>query len=490
MKLSPRLLGVTVVALAAGYGAAWLGAGGSDARAPDGTSPVSTGSLGSVAAQPTSRSIDDSRRNAIVTAAERVGPSVVSVNVTATRVVEVRDPFVDPFFRGFFPPRERLRRVEGLGSGFIVSHDGYIVTNEHVVHGAAEILVTLMDGRQLEAELVGADETTDLAVLKVDAVDLPAAPLGDSEDLLIGEWVIAIGNPFGYLLADRNPSVTVGVVSALGRDVRPESTGNDSPQIWSNMIQTDAAINPGNSGGPLVNARGEVVGVNAFIFSRGSGGSIGLGFAIPINRARRVLDDLVELGRIRRPWTGLHLDTPPAREGALPRGVRVIRVDPRSPASRAGIQPGDVIVETDGRPVHTPLEWEGRMLDLPSDRALTVTIERDGETLATELTPEDDPLRLAARIETPFDARVVVLDDRLVSRLGLRSDGGLLLETIGPRSPFRRIGLREGDVLVAIGDRTLDSADDVEALVEGLRSRRGFSLVYERDGSLARVVWR
>lgn len=481
MKIRTELVGIALLALALGSAAAWVWSGESE--------PAGDGSLRSLAAQPASGEVDESRRNAIVNAAERVGPSVVSVNVTATQVVRVRDPVFDRFFREFFPPRERLRRVEGLGSGFIVSPDGYILTNEHVVHGATETFVTLMDGRQLEAELIGADEVTDLAVLKVDAEDLPAAPLGDSRDLLIGEWVIAIGNPFGYLLADREPSVTVGVVSAIGRDVRPE-TGEERPQVWSNMIQTDAAINPGNSGGPLVNARGEVIGVNAFIFSGGSGGSIGLGFAIPIHRARRVLDDLVEYGSIRRPWIGIHLDRPPTRNGEIPVGVRVIRVDPRSPAARAGIEPGDVITETDGRPVQTPLEWEGRMLDMPSDRAITLTVERAGETFTVDVTPEDDPLRHAPRIETPFDAAVVVLDDRLASRLGVESDAGLLLQELGPRSPFRRLGFREGDVLVAIGQRRLDSADDVEVLVRELRSGGGFTLVYERDGRLARVAWR
>ncbi|MGH7544468.1 MAG: trypsin-like peptidase domain-containing protein, partial [Gemmatimonadota bacterium] len=331
--IARRAVPLALVGLAI-LGAAWLL--GSRER-PQGLRRV----LSSAAAQPAS--IDESRRNAIVVAAERVGPAVVSVNVVATQVVRSRPFFDDPFFGGLFGPQERLRQVEGLGSGFIVSQDGYIVTNQHVVSGATQILVTLMDGRQLPAELVAADEMTDLAVLKIDGENLPVAPLGDSDDIMIGEWAIAIGNPFGYLLADRNPSVTVGVISALGRDVRP-GQGEDGEQVWSNMIQTDAAINPGNSGGPLVNSQGEVIGVNSFIFSR-SGGSIGLGFAIPIDRAKRALADVVEFGSIRRPWTGLHVstETPPAN-GRLSAGVIGTRGDPGSPAAEAGHREGDLLV--------------------------------------------------------------------------------------------------------------------------------------------------
>jgi S1-C subfamily serine protease len=297
--------------------------------------------------------IAESRRTAIVVAAENVGPAVVSVNVVSTQVVRERSPFDDPFFRGFFPPRERLRQVQNLGSGFIVSADGYVITNQHVVSGATDIVVTLMDGRQLDAELIAGDEATDLAFLRVDGEDLPVATLGDSDDLLIGEWVIAIGNPYGYLLADQHPSVTVGVVSALGRDVQPEVRGTGrQPQIWSNMIQTDAAINPGNSGGPLVNAQGEVIGVNAFIFSGGTGGSIGLGFAIPI--------------------------------------VEVERVDPGSPAESVDLRPGDIITETDGRVLPSPIEWEGRLLDLPSDQPIAITAERNAEVFNVTLVPQED----------------------------------------------------------------------------------------------------
>jgi serine protease Do len=445
-------------------------------------------------AQETSRSIDVSRRNAIVAAAERVGPSVVSVNVVATQIVRERGPgpfMGDPYFERLFPPRYRERQVEGLGSGFIVSADGYVLTNDHVVRGATEIVLTLLDGRQLPARLVGTDPATDLAVLKVDARDLPVAPLGNSDDLMIGEWAIAIGNPFGYLLADPNPSVTVGVVSAIGRDVRSDpGISPDQGQVWSNMIQTDAAINPGNSGGPLVNAQGEVIGVNAFIFSAGSGGSIGLGFAIPINRAQRVLTDIVRFGEIRHPWVGLHLADVESGSGSRTTGALVRRVDPGSPADRAGIRSGDHIVAAGGRPLRSAIEWEGRLLDQPSEEPFRVTVARGANEIELEITPRDDPLRRAARQSTPFGAELVPVDETLASYLGLRAGYGLYLARLDLDSPLRRLGLTDGDVLLRLNDRRLDAPDDVAVLIEVLRSGQPFALTYEHDGRAAQACYR
>jgi len=439
----------------------------------------------SAVAQPAS--IDETRRNAIVRAAERVGPAVVSVNVVATQIVRSRSFFDDPFFGGMFGPRERLRQVEGLGSGFIISQDGYIVTNQHVVVGATQIVVTLMDGRQLPAELVAADEVTDLAVLKVEGGNLPVAPLGSSDDLMIGEVAIAIGNPFGYLLADRNPSVTVGVISALGRDIR-RGQGENGEQVWSNMIQTDAAINPGNSGGPLVNSAGEVIGVNSFIFSR-SGGSIGLGFAIPIDRAKRALADIVEFGSIRRPWTGLHVstETPPGN-GRLSAGVIVTRVDPGSPAAAAGLREGDLLVEAEGEPIGSALDWEGRVLDMPSGGSVDLVIQRADGRVTVTLTPEEDPLALARRVETPFGADVVVLTPTLASSLGLRSATGFYLDNVLPGGGIRNLGLQTGDVLLALNGRSLDSEDDLGWMVDALRSGGPIELYVERGGVTTRLL--
>jgi serine protease Do len=216
--------------------------------------------------------VGDSRRTAIVRAAERVGPATVSITALKTRIVSGAprpgDAFFDRFLRGYFPDWLREEQYHSFGSGVIIDPDGYILTNDHVVGRANAVTVTLSDGRDYEGRVLGSDPRYDLAVVKIDGEDLPVAPLGDSDDLIVGEWAIAIGNPFGYLLNDTDPSVTAGVISALHRDVQGEG---ESGAIYKDMIQTDAAINPGNSGGPLVNSRGEVIGISSFIFSSSGG---------------------------------------------------------------------------------------------------------------------------------------------------------------------------------------------------------------------------
>ena len=302
--------------------------------------------------------LTSSRRSAIVRAAEEVGSAVVSVSVTQTRVVRAgpyspfRDQLFDQFFRGFFGEREYVQEVSSLGSGVIISKDGLVVTNEHVVRDATEIKVTLTDGREEAGTLVASEPEYDLALVKIKGDDLPAAKLGDSDGLIIGEWAIAIGNPFGFLLEDTHPSVTVGVVSALHRSIK---TDEGTVGVYKDMIQTDAAINPGNSGGPLVNSLGEVVGINTFIISR-SGGSMGIGFAIPVNRVKRIVGEVAKYGRIRQIWIGLLVQeiTPLiARSIGLEdtRGVIVSQVDPASPAEKAGMKRGDVIVEVNKQPI-------------------------------------------------------------------------------------------------------------------------------------------
>jgi len=330
-----------------------------------------------------------SRRTAIVRAAERVGPAVVGV--TVTQVVEgyrrVRDPFLEEW--GFLIPRYRYRRykVSNFGSGFVFDAEGHVVTNQHVVEGAVEMKVTLPDGRSLDAVLVGEDQANDLAVLKVDADGLPVAPLGRSNDLISGEWVVAIGNPFGYLLRDTKPTVTVGVVSATNRDVKPDP---DKQHHYRNLIQTDAAINPGNSGGPLVNMNGEVVGINAFIFSR-SGGSLGIGFAIPVAIAKKVIEEIIAHGAVRDIWVGLRvqeIDRLLARSLELERaeGVLVSSVGKGSPAEEAGIRRGDVLTHIDGRRVDSVEDAREAMAGRLVGDAVPVTVRRDGRVREVTLT--------------------------------------------------------------------------------------------------------
>jgi len=296
--------------------------------------------------------VNSSRRNAIVRAVERVAPAVVTVNVLEIQYERVVDPSIDDFFGsfGFFRPRLQVRErpVRAIGSGFFVDTAGHVLTNYHVVEGADYISVTLPDGRALEVELVGADERSDLAVLrtKENEKQLPSAVLGDSEALLIGEWVIALGNPFGDLVADPQPTVSVGVVSATHRRVNHTVGGGE--RFYQDLIQTDAAINPGNSGGPLANALGEVVGVNTFIFSQ-SGGNVGLGFAIPIARARRVADEIIAHGRRLNTWPGFTV-------AVTENGSVIDEMLRDSPAWRAGLRPGDWILGVNGREVSHPTE--------------------------------------------------------------------------------------------------------------------------------------
>jgi serine protease Do len=338
-----------------------------------------------------------SRRTAIVTAAERVSPAVVSVSVVTTRVVRT-DPFGgllrDEFWERFYPPTEYRERIPSLGSGFIVDAAGHVITNEHVVRDAEEITVTLADGRQLPAKPLGTSPTYDLAVLKVEGRNLPAAPLGDSDHLVVGEWAIAIGSPFGFLLNDTQPTVTAGVISATRRDIKSEVTESG---VYKNMIQTDAAINPGNSGGPLVNGDGEVIGVNTFIFTQG-GGSIGLGFALPINLARRVLDEIRTYGRLRVAWPGMLVQpiTPYLARRLGYRdlgGLVVTRVEEGGPADRAGVKVADRIRGVNGRTVESVDDAQRAIYGAAVGDRLTLAVERDGKPLQFTLTLAEAPRR-------------------------------------------------------------------------------------------------
>ncbi|MGH7573961.1 MAG: S1C family serine protease, partial [Longimicrobiales bacterium] len=296
-------------------------------------------------------SIADSRRTAIVRAAERVAPAVVSVNVLRRETVRPRTWF-DQMFMGPGVSRE----VSGLGSGFMIDSRGHVLTNEHVVRGATQVVVTLADGRDFEAEVVGVDDVNDLALIRIveNLPDLPVAPIGTSSNLVIGEWVVAIGNPFGFLLSNAEPSVTAGVISGVGRNIIP--AGGESRGYYLDMIQTDASINPGNSGGPLVNALGQVIGVNSSIISE-TGGNVGLGFAIPIDRARRIAESLLSEGHIRRVWVGAEVKPSDPNRFGRSQNVEVAAVTPGSPADRAGLRVGQRIVAVGGRDVRTPLDW-------------------------------------------------------------------------------------------------------------------------------------
>jgi serine protease Do len=302
--------------------------------------------------------LGEGRRTAIVNAAEQVRTTVVTVFVEEER----------PRYRSIFDPWASYDPgpVRGLGSGVIISSEGYILTNDHVVGNADKITVRLADGRQLEGVVVDTDPRHDMAVLKIDPPeDIPVARLGDSSDILIGEWVIALGSPFGFELEDPQPSVSVGVVSAVGRSFITRSDGED--RYFPSTIQTDASINPGNSGGPLVNALGEVIGINSFILSQ-SGGSVGIAFAIPINQVKQALDQIQNYGRIRKAWTGLmtvqNSNSLIYRNPGIKTepGIVVFEVEADSPALEADIKPGALIVMVNGEEMRSNRDFETLLL--------------------------------------------------------------------------------------------------------------------------------
>ena len=296
-------------------------------------------------------SISDSRRNAVTKAVAEVSPAVVGINVVSVERYIRRSR--DPFFDLFFPPRVIENEVKGLGSGFFISSDGYIVTNEHVIHDADKIVVTTTKGDEYTVEDYWSDKVTDIALLKIKGNNFPYIKMGNSDDIIVGEWAIALGNPFGLFDYNNNPSVTVGVISSLDRDF---AVGKDN-RVYQDMIQTDASINPGNSGGPIVNSDAEVIGMNTFIFTGNqySHGSIGLGFAIPINKVKNIIDDLEKYGKIDRSvYDGMQF-YPISRylmqilDLKTNKGIVVASVENNSPAEKAGIEVGDVIIEFNGR---------------------------------------------------------------------------------------------------------------------------------------------
>jgi len=304
------------------------------------------------------RNVDEDRGNAVVQAIEKVSPAVVTITVSTVHRVPERPQYYFDWFGRLFqtPPRIQEVPVASMGSGVIISPYGRIVTNNHVVEGGGQVAVTLSDGRQFPGRVLASGAKYDLAVIEVNLGEgeaLPYAELGDSDDLRIGEWAIAIGSPFGFYLNDPRPTVTVGVISALNRDVK----GADEGGLFSDMVQTDAAINPGNSGGPLVNSLGQVVGINTFIFTKG-GGSEGIGFARPINTVTWVLNELTKHGEVRDAWVGL--EAAPIQPYHVEQmnlktdhGLFVTKVYRDTPASEAGILPGDVITEIAGLAVQS-----------------------------------------------------------------------------------------------------------------------------------------
>jgi serine protease Do len=344
--------------------------------------------------------VGSERSSAIVEATRRVSPAVVSVTAIRTRDIRSTPELYYRWLQQFYFNPSLLDQLGGrpvleyasFGSGLIVSPDGHILTNEHVVRQADRIVITMSNGTKAEASVIGADVMYDVALLKIEARNLPYAQLGDSDQLSIGEWVIAIGSPFGYLLGDAQPTVTVGVVSALHRDVK---SSTETP-VFQNMIQTDAAINPGNSGGPLVSSAGRVIGINTFIFTTSEGNVPGMSFAIPINTSKMVTDELLHYGRVRITWTGIRVSavTPDvARRLGLgvQSGLLVENVEPTSPGAQAGVERGDIILEVNGSKVSTPEQAARAVFGLRVGDTIDMLISRSGKTQTMKLKLAEAP---------------------------------------------------------------------------------------------------
>lgn len=417
-------------------------------------------------------SITESRNNAIVNAIKRISHSVV--NISAIQVKEVVNPWFKDFgnFFDFGLPRQE-RRYRSLGSGVIVSSDGYIITNEHVVEDADSIKVTLSDGSKFEATVVGEDFRSDIAVLKVESEDLPKATLGDSSDLLIGEWAVAIGNPFGVALRDPRPSATIGIISALDRSLKKED------RFYYNLIQTDTSINPGNSGGPLVNSLGQVIGINTAIYST-SGGSQGMGFAIPINPAKKIIKKLTKYRTIMLPKIGLeyqeltdkiieHLDL------NITSGVLVAEVQEDSPAQEAGFSRMDIIQSIEDQPVDSDREVESiiRIFDVGDE--IRFSIIRDNQGREISLTISE-----LLRKYTVWGITVKEITPESASDY---NNKGVIVTNVREDSFLKgRKGLKSGDLIYGINKYKTDSIESFRKLTRKVSRNRQVVIRFKRGG--------
>ena len=397
----------------------------------------------------------------------------IVVNISAKQSAEGFDPgsagpFGDQgpggeFWRRFFgnpPPHERFSE-RSLGSGFIIDKQGFILTNNHVVEKAEEILVKLSDESEFKAKIVGNDPKTDIALIKIDAKkELPSAPLGDSDALEVGEWIVAIGNPFGL-----DNTVTSGIVSAKGRHI--------GAGPYDNFIQTDASINPGNSGGPLINLHGEVVGINTAIYSE-TGGSIGIGFAIPINLAKQLLPQLKDRGKVTRGFVGVSIQrVTPAIANSLglkeTQGALVAEVTPKGPADSAGVKTGDVIVSFDDRDIKDANDLPGLVANTPLGKKVRVKVIRDGKELVLTLTItelKDEIVAASVPAKEKLGLTVQNITPEIAQRMGLDRSEGLIVANVAPGSPADDAGLEQGDIILEVNRKPVRNLKEYQQAIE------------------------
>jgi len=447
--------------------------------------------------------------DAIINVAKAVGPAVVSISTEHTEKIKgggggrryyFRSPFGtspsgedDPFrkffddFFGEMPDREYKQR--GLGSGVIIDSRGYILTNQHVIDEADKITVTLSDGRDFKGVIKGQDLRSDLAIIQINARNLPVASLGDSDNLKIGQWAVAIGNPFAFAMQNPEPTVTVGVISALHRSLG-RTLGRD--RDYNDLIQTDAAINPGNSGGPLVNLKGELVGINVAIFST-SGGYQGVGFAIPINNAKKIIANLIEGKKITYGWFGVtvqDLTEELAKYFGLPdkNGALVIGVIENSPAQKAGIKESDIIKQIDNKPINNTRELLSIVGKAEVGGKVKAGVLRDKKEITLEVVIGERPENLGeTQVKETYNKwrglEVQDLTPDIASRLGIDEKKGVVVVDVEPNSPADEAGIVAGDVILEINKQAVKNVSDYQKITKGLKGdalvklSRGFVLI-------------
>ncbi len=444
-------------------------------------------------AQPAQLPAPSDLSRAFISVAKQIKPAVVNIDV---KEKAKRSRFENiPQIPGF-PPFDGQRGPQrGTGSGIIISADGYILTNNHVAGEADEIKVRLSDSREFKAKRIGTDQDTDLAVIKIEAEGLPFARLGNSDKVEQGEWVIALGSPFGL-----EQTMTAGIISATGRDISPDPTKQFRDVSY---IQTDASINPGNSGGPLVNMNGEVIGINTWIVS-GTGASSGVGFAIPVNTASKVYSQLVKSGRVTRGYLGVSMQAVnPAiaknnglsgTDGAL---INDLAQDPGTPAAKAGLRSGDVIVEFDGKPVKSPKNLTEFVAETPVGKVVPLKYVRDGkmEIASVKIAerPHDTEIAKGEGAEDnqptgKLGISVSPVTPELARELKLRVGGGVVVENVDPNGPAADAGLRRGDVIHRVDRIPVNSRGELVSALNAVKGEKEIVLQVERGGQLSFVT--
>ncbi len=424
---------------------------------------------------------------------KKAQPAVVNISTTVvrrTRGTDMPDFFEYFFGPGFRPPREQ--RGQSLGSGVIVRPDGYLLTNAHVVEGATDIRVSMADRREYKAQLVGSDPQTDIAVLKIEGSGFPTIPFGDSNRIEVGDIVLAIGNPFGI-----GQTVTMGIIGAVGRS-------GLNIEAYEDFIQTDAAINPGNSGGALINTRGELIGINTAIISR-SGGNQGIGFAVPVNMARNVMDQIIKSGKVVRGYMGAGIQdvTADLAKGfglKQPSGVAITQVEPNSPAEKAGLKAGDIVTALNGTPVKSANELRLRISQTaPGTTVKLGVVREDGSTAELPVTLAQLPSRderggpsqssrRGGRGGAMEGVEVEELTPRVARQLGIPRDvTGVVVADVDPSSPAAAAGLRPGDVIQRVNRQPVESVADFNRLVRQAEGKPVLLLV-NRGGRTAFIV--